>query len=290
MNITRVGVDIAKSVFHVHGMDRYDQVHWQGKYSREKWLEALSKRVPSGAEIGMEACASSHHWARELQQRGYRVRLIAAQFVKPYVKSNKNDRVDAEAICEAMSRPSMRFVTVKTATQQGYPGRASYPRGTGWTAYREGQPDPWPVQQLRYALPRWLEDAENGLSDAFRALLAGLAEDLRYLNDRIAVLDECIAQSVKDDPVAQRLLALRGIGPLTASALSGALGDGQAFRKGRDFAAALGLTPRQHSTGGRDRLLGISKRGDGYVRKLLVHGARAVCVMRPPETMRSASG
>lgn len=287
MNISRVGVDIAKSVFHVHGVDRYHQVQWQGKYSREKWLDALSKRVPIGAEIGMEACASSHHWARELQQRGYLVRLIAAQFVKPYVKSNKNDRVDAEAICEAMSRPSMRFVAVKNTAQQDIQAahrireelveqrtaKANQIRGL---VGEYGLIAPIGVQQLRCALPHWLEDAENGLSDAFRVLLAGLTDDLRYLDDRIAALDERIAQSVKEDPVAQRLLALRGIGPLTASALSGALGDGHAFRRGRDFAASLGLTPRQHSTGGRDRLLGISKRGDSYVRKLLVHGARAV--------------
>lgn len=104
MNIIRVGVDIAKSVFHVHGVDRHGKTQWQGKYSRQKCLDAFSRKVPAGAEIGMEACASSHHWARELQKRGYHVRLIAAQFVKPYVKSNKNDRVDAEAICEAMSR------------------------------------------------------------------------------------------------------------------------------------------------------------------------------------------
>ena len=109
MNTIRVGVDIAKSVFYVHGVDRHGQTRWQGKCSRSKWLDALSRKVPAGAEIGMEACASSHHWARELQKRGYHVRLIAAQFVKPYVKSNKNDRVDAEAICEAMSRPNMGF-------------------------------------------------------------------------------------------------------------------------------------------------------------------------------------
>src|SRR5690554_4047372 len=118
MSISRVGVDIAKSVFHVHGVDRHDQVQWRGKYPREKWLDAIVKRVPTGAEIGMEACASAHHWARALQARGYHVKLIAAKFVKPYVKSNKNDRVDAEAICEAMGRPHMRFVAAKTVAQQ----------------------------------------------------------------------------------------------------------------------------------------------------------------------------
>ena len=132
------------------------------------------------------------------------------------------------------------------------------------------------IHQLRRALPCWLEDAENGLTYPFRQLLNDLAEDLRYLDDRIQKLDEQIRESVQRDPVAKRLMTLRGVGPLIASALAGALGDGKAFKKGRDFAASLGRTPKQHSTGGRDRLLGISKRGDSYLRKLLVHGARAV--------------
>jgi|TARA_R100000049_G_C1947336_1_gene93040 transposase len=264
----------------VHGVDRHGKTQWQGKYSRQKWLDGLSRKVPAGAEIGMEACASSHHWARELQKRGYHVRLIAAQFVKPYVKSNKNDRVDAEAICEAMSRPNMRFVAPKTVAQQDIQAahrireelvgqrtaKANQIRGL---VGEYGIIAPVGIQQLRQALPGWLEDAENGLTDSFRALLNGLAEDLRYLDDRIV-------ESVRKNPVAKRLMTLCGVGPLTASALSGALGDGKAFRRGRDFAASLGLTPKQHSTGGRDRLLGISKRGDSYLRKQLVHGARAV--------------
>ncbi len=264
----------------MHGVDRHGKTQWQGKYSRQKWLDGLSRKVPAGAEIGMEACASSHHWARELQKRGYHVRLIAAQFVKPYVKSNKNDRVDAEAICEAMSRPNMRFVAPKTVAQQDIQAahrireelvgqrtaKANQIRGL---VGEYGIIAPVGIQQLRQALPGWLEDAENGLTDSFRALLNGLAEDLRYLDDRIV-------ESVRKNPVAKRLMTLCGVGPLTASALSGALGDGKAFRRGRDFAASLGLTPKQHSTGGRDRLLGISKRGDSYLRKQLVHGARAV--------------
>lgn len=261
MTISRVGVDVAKSVFHVHGVDRHDQVQWRGKYARDKWLDALANRVPVGAEIAMEACASSHHWARELQARGYHVKLIAAQFVKPYVKSNKNDQVDAEAICEAMGRPTMRFVAAKTAAQQDIQAT---------NRIREE------LVQQRTALPRWLEDAGNGLTDNCRFLLAGLAEDLRYLDDRIATVTECIAHHAKTDPVAKRLMTLRGVGIITASALAGALGNAKAFKRGRDFAASLGLTPRQHSTGGRDRLLGISKRGDSYLRTLLVHGARAV--------------
>ena len=257
------------------------------KIVRNKWLAALCERVPPGAEIGMEACASSHHWGRELQKRGYHVKLIAAQFVKPYVKSNKNDQVDAEAICEAMGRPGMRFVAIKSVEQQDIQAahrireelvgqRTAKVNQIRGLVGEYGIIAPVGIQKLRSALPWWLEDAENGLTDAFRTLLAGLTEDLRSLDNCITDLDEQIAQSVKENPVAQRLLELRGIGPLTASALAGALGDGSAFNKGREFAASLGLTPRQHSTGGKERLLGISKRGDSYLRKLLVHGARAV--------------
>ena len=287
MTIIRVGVDIAKSVFHVHGADRQGKTCWQGKYSRSKWLDAISNKAPAGAEIGMEACASAHHWARELQKCGYRVRLIAAQFVKPYVKSNKNDRVDAEAICEAMSRPNMRFVTPKSVEQQDIQAmhrireelvaqRTAKVNQIRGLVAEYGIVAPVGIHQLRRALPCWLEDAENGLTYPFRQLLNDLAEDLRYLDDRIQKLDEQIRESVQRDPVAKRLMTLRGVGPLIASALAGALGDGKAFKKGRDFAASLGLTPKQHSTGGKDRLLGISKRGDSYLRKLLVHGARAV--------------
>lgn len=215
------------------------------------------------------------------------MKLIAAQFVKPYVKSNKNDTVDAEAICEAMSRPGMRFVAVKTVEQQDVQAmhrireelvgqrtaKANQIRGL---VGEYGILAPVGIQQLRGALPDWLEDAGSELTGNFRALLADLADDLRQLDDRIDRLDGQIEQTVKQDPVAQRLIKIRGVGALTASALAGALVDGKAFKKGRDFAASLGLTPHQHSTGGKERLLGISKRGDAYLRKLLVHGARAV--------------
>ncbi len=287
MKSNRVGVDIAKSIFHVYAVDRHERPQLQTKLKRRDWLDTLCAQLAPDADVGMEACASAHHWGRELQRRGFRVKLIAAQFVKPYVKSNKNDRVDAEAICEAMSRPGMRFVSVKTVMQQDIQAmhrirselvgqrtaKANQIRGL---VGEYGIVAPIGIHQLRRALPCWLEDAENGLSDLFRGLLADLREDLQRLDERIAKLDASIAQSIDGDPFAQRLLALRGVGPLTASALVGALGDGASFPKGRDFAASLGLTPRQQSTGGRDRLLGISKRGDPYLRKLLVHGARAV--------------
>lgn len=287
MKIARVGVDIAKSVFHVHGVDRHGKAQWQRKLKRDRWLDTVCERLERGCEVGMEACAGAHHWGRELQSRGYRVKLIAAQFVKPYVKSNKNDRVDAEAISEAMSRPSMRFVAVKSVRQQDCQAvhrvraelvdqrtaKANQIRGL---VAEYGIVAPTGIGHLRRAIPCWLEDAENGLSDFFRGLLAGLWDDLQRLDERVAELTASVDRLVNDDPVAQRLLALRGVGPLSASALAGTLGDGRTFDNGRDFAASLGLTPRQHSTGGKERLLGISKRGDPYLRKLLVHGARAV--------------
>ena len=287
MKLSRAGVDVAKSVFQVHAVDRHDQPGWRAKLRRSEWLDALSEHLAPGAEVGMEACASAHHWGRALQERGFRVKLIGAQFVKPYVKSNKNDRVDAEAICEAMRRPGMRFVALKSVAQQD--GQAAHRIREALVTQRTAKANqirglvgeygiiaPKGIGQLRRALPDWLEDAENGLTAEFRVLLVDLADDLRYLDTRIADLEKRIEQAVKSDPVAQRLLGLRGVGPLTASALAAALGHGAVFAKGRDFAASIGLTPRQHGTGGKERLLGISKRGDAYLRKLLVHGARAV--------------
>ena len=285
--LSRVGIDLAKSVYQLHGVDRSEQTIWRRRLTRGKWLKVLLDTIEPGCEIGMEACAGAHHWARQLQAKGFTVKLIAPQFVKPYVKSNKNDANDAEAICEAMSRPHMRFVAVKTVEQQDI--QAVHRIRSGLLSQRTAKANqirglvgeygivaPRGLHQLRRAVPWWLEDAENGLSELFRSLLAELHRDLRYLDERVAALDTLIARSVEEDPLARRLLAVRGIGPLTASALAGALGDGSGFRKGREFAASLGLTPRQHSTGGRDRLLGISKRGDPYLRTLLVHGARTV--------------
>jgi transposase len=249
MEIIRVGVDLAKNVFQVHGVDARERPVWERRLRRGEWLRAVCERVAPGAEIGMEACAGSHHWARELEARGYRVKLMAPQFVKPYVKSNKTDRNDAAAICEAMSRPSMRFVEVKSVEQQDIQavhrvrselikqrtGQANQIRGL---AGEYGLVAPLRLGVLRRTLPEWLEDAENGLSDRFRRLLAGLADDLRRLDERIAELDREIAAIVETSPAAQRLLQLRGVGPIIATALVAALGSGQAFRRGRDFAVS----------------------------------------------------
>ena len=222
-----------------------------------------------------------------LQAQGYTVKLMAPQFVKPYVKSNKNDANDAEAICEAMSRPSMRFVAIKTVEQQDIQAvhrvrsglmdqrkaKANQLRGL---ASEYGLVAPKELLHLRSAIPRWLEDQENGLTERFRRLLHGLWRDLKALDERVEELDREIGQIARQDPVAIRLQQVRGIGPLTATALLATVGDATQFASGREMAASFGLTPKQNSSGGKERLLGISKRGDAYLRSLLVHGVRAV--------------
>ncbi len=287
MKATRVGVDLAKSVFQVHGVSRLEKPVLKRRLQRNTWLNDLSQSVEPGCEIGMEACAGAHHWARQLLARGYVVKMVAPQFVKPYVKSNKNDANDAEAICEAISRKSMRFVAVKTVEQQDIQAahrirsqliaertaKANQIRGL---VAEYGLVAPQHLAQLRLAVPLWLSDEENGLTPRFRRLLIGTWSDLRALDARIRELDHEVEQIAQTDPMANRLMQLRGVGPVTATTLVATVGDGSQFKNGRQMAAAIGLTPKQHSSGGKDRLLGISKRGDAYLRSLLVHGARAV--------------
>ena len=286
MKLNRIGIDLAKNVFQLHGVDDRGKVVCRKRLTRDKWLSAFCESVEPGCEVGMEACGGAHHWARQLQARGFVVKIIAPQFVTPYVKSNKNDANDAEAICEAMSRPNMRFVKPKTVSQQDIQAvhrirqelmshrtaKANQIRGLV-TEY--GIVAPLGLAALRSAIPCWLEDAENGLTVLFRSLLHGLWEDLRRFDQRIATLDAEVDRIAKSDPVAQRLQQLRGVGPLIATALIASVGNGEQFSQGRQMAAALGLTPKQHSSGGKDRLLGISKRGDPYLRSILIHGARA---------------
>jgi len=286
MKLMRVGVDLAKAVFQVHGIDRSEKVAWRRKLTRANWLKVLLETVEPGCEIGMEACGGARHWARVLQAHGFTVKLIAPQFVKPYVKSNKNDANDAEAICEAMSRPSMRFVAVKTIEQQDIQAvhrvrfelskqrKAKGNQIRGLVA-EYGLVAPKELWHLRAAIPAWLEDAENGLSGRFRRLLDGLWHDLMALDQRMTELDREIAMIAKADPMAKRLQQLRGVGPMIATALVATVGDVKQFANGRQMAASIGLTPRQNSSGGKERLLGISKRGDSYLRTLLIHGARS---------------
>jgi len=285
MNIKRIGIDLAKQVFQLHGVDNHEKVVLKKQLSRKKMLVYFQSLAP--CLIGMEACGSSHYWARELQKLGHTVKLMAPQFVKPYVKGNKNDTNDAEAICEAVSRPNMRFVSIKTVAQQDI--QAVHRIRIGLVKQRTakinqirgllaeyGIVESKGVNVLRNALLWILEDAENGLSADFRILLEELRQDLIALDERILTLTEKINVIAKADEDAQRLQQIPGIGPITATAIISAVGDGKQFKCGRDLAAWLGLTPKQHSSGGKERLLGISKRGDAYLRTLLIHGARAV--------------
>ena len=285
MKIMRIGIDLAKQVFQIHGVDAQEKTVCRKQLRRNQMAEFFHKLEP--CLIGMEACASAHYWARTLQAMGHTVKLIAPQFVKPYVKTNKNDANDAEAICEAMSRPTMRFVPIKTVEQQDLQAlhrirtelihqRTAKVNQTRGLLGEYGIVVAPRVNQLRKALPEILEDAENGLTARFRILLDGLRADLVYLDEQIAILDQEMQRQANDNVAAKKLQQLRGIGPITATALVAAIGDASAFNKGRDLAAWVGLVPRQHSSGGKDRLLGISKRGDAYLPTLLIHGARGV--------------
>jgi transposase len=203
MKLTRIGIDLAKNVFQLHGVDRHGKTVWKRRLRRDQWLRALLDKAESGCVMGMEACGGAYHWARELQSQGYTVKLIPPQFVKPYVKSNKNDANDAEAICEAMSRPNMRFVAVKSVEQQDIQAthriradlmtqrtaKANQIRGL---VAEYGLVAPQQLRALRAAIPGWLEDAANGLSDHFRVLLHGLWVDLIALDDRVLELDQAI--------------------------------------------------------------------------------------------------
>lgn len=284
MNITRIGVDLAKNVFQIHGVNRQGEVVVRKQLRRAQMLDWFGKLAP--CLVGMEACGSAHYWARELSRLGHDVRLMAPQFVKPYVKRGKNDANDAEAICEAVSRPNMRFVAAKTVDAQTMQAehriRARLVRArTALSNEIRGLLAEFGVivaaslGTLRRALPEILEDGENGLLGDFRILLAELAEELRSLDDRVKFYDLRLQTRAREDERIRRLLAVEGIGPVVASALVAAVDDGKQFGKGRDMAAWLGLTPREHSSGGKQRLGGISKQGDAYVRTLLIHGARA---------------
>jgi transposase len=281
-----IGIDLAKRSFHAYGINARGERVVSKKLSRSALKTFMVKLSP--CTVAMEACGSAHYWARTFRSYGHEVRLIAPQFVKPYVKANKNDAVDAEAICEAAQRPGMRFVPVKTVEQQDI--QAIHRMRSLVVDRRTAQVNQIRGLLLEYGievaqgravltrrLPEVLEYADHGLSGRFRAELAELAEELRHLDARVAHYDAQIEAIAATDDQARRLMTIPGFGSLAATALVAAVGqDPTLFENGRGLAAWLGLVPRQHSTGGRNRLLGISKRGDVYLRHLLIHGARAV--------------
>jgi transposase len=285
MKITTVGVDLAKSVFQVHGVDGRGKAVLRKQLKRNEMVNFFATLPP--CLIGMEACSSAHHWARKLIALGHEVRLMAPQFVKPYVKTNKNDRNDAEAICEAVARPNMRFVPVKTPEQQTvlalHRARAAYVKARTAQANQMrgllsefGIILPQGIGQLYRRVPDILADGDNALPGPMRTLLRRLLAQLKGLDQQVAELKGEIVTWHLHNEDSRRLEHIGGFGPLTASALVASLGDAKSFKNGRQVAAWLGLVPRQDSSGGKTKLLGISKHGDVYLRTLLIHGARAV--------------
>lgn len=285
MRVVTIGLDIAKQIFQAHGVDRTGRVVLQKRLKRSKVATFFAGVEP--CLIGLEASGGAHYWFRVLSRLGHTVRLIAPQFVKPYVKSQKNDANDAEAICEAVSRPSMRFVPAKRVEQQDLQClhrvrsrligcRTQLVNQIRGLLAEYGIVLPQHIAQLRRHLPALLEDDGNELTISTRYLFHSLYEELTELETKITCADQRIERAFRENAECRRIAAVEGIGPVTATAVVAAISDGHAFRNGRQFAAWLGLVPRQHSSGGKSRLLGISKRGDPYLRTLLVHGARSV--------------
>ena len=285
MKPTTIGIDLAKEVFQVHGVDARGKVVIRKALKRAQ-MAAFFANTPA-CLIGMEACGSAHYWARKLQTLGHTVKLMAPQFVKPYVKTNKNDAADAEAICEAVTRPTMRFVPIKSVEQQAI--LALHTVRQGFVKARTAQANqirgllaefgiviPQGISHIATSLPEILEDGENALPGTFRQLIERLGAHLKELDRQVQELDVQIQVWHRDNAASRKLAQIPGIGAITASALVGSIGEPKHFASGRQFAAWLGLVPRQHSTGGKQTLLGISKRGDSYLRTLLIHGARAV--------------
>ena len=283
--ITTIGMDLAKNVIQVHGVDDRGKAVLKKRLKRNQ-VASFFANLPA-CRVGMEACGSAHHWARKLEKLGHMVKLMAPQFVKPYVKTNKNDVADAEAICEAVSRPSMRFVPIKTGEQQAV--LALHRARQGFVKARTAQANqirgllaeygiiiPQGIGHVAKRVPEILEDGENELPGVFRQLLARLAEHLNELDRQVGELEVQIQSWHRENEASRKLAQIPGIGPITASALVASIGDAKSFKNARQMAAWLGLVPRQHSTGGKPKLLGISKRGDAYLRTLLIHGARAV--------------
>lgn len=290
MNIQTLGVDLGKNSFHVVGLDTQGTPVVRRKFTRAQLLRWIATTPP--CLIGMEACGGAHHLGHRFAACGHTVRLMPAQYVKPYLKTNKSDFLDAEAIAEAVTRPTMRFVPLKTVEQQEL--QAEHRLRSLWVRQRtatvnqarallleQGLTLPKRIGNFRRQLPRILEDAENGLSVRLRALVDCLFQQVREFDARIDGATQELTARAQNEPACQRLLTVPGIGPLTATAIVAAVGNGQSFRRGRHFAAWLGLVPRQYSTGGKPKLLGISKRGNRYVRMLLVHGARSVLRTAP---------
>jgi transposase len=301
MKVTTVGIDLAKNLFQLHGVSEHGKVVFKKQLRRDQLAEFFVNLPP--CLIGMEACGSAHYWARKLQGFGHTVKLMAPQFVKPYVKTNKNDAADAEAICEAVTRPNMRFVPVKNVEQQAV--LSLHCVRQGFVKARTAQANqirgllgefglivPQGIRFIASRVPKLIEDASNDLPGSFRLLVQRMLDHLKELGHQVDELEMQIVKWHRQSDASNKLAKVPGIGPITASALVASIGDAKSFDNGRQVAAWLGLVPKQHSSGGKQNLLGISKRGDTYLRTMLIHGARAVIYWadKRPETCSWVNG
>jgi transposase len=284
-NFTTVGLDISKRTFHLVQLDESNKVVMRRKLRRSQ-LEAAIRKLPH-CVLAMEACGSAHYWGRMFESMGHAVRLLPPQHVKGYLRGQKNDFNDALAIAEACIHAAIRPVAIKTVEQQDEQAqhrmrsllirdRVALSNHIRSFLYERGIVLPMGISVIKNQVPELLEDAENDLNDTSRELLARLYQQFEQLTADIKWFTRRIEEQAITDETATRLMELPGIGLIVSSALKGWMGDGQQFRKGRDASAALGIVPRQNSTGGKEKLLGITKKGDPYVRALVVHGARAV--------------
>jgi transposase len=284
-NATLLAVDLAKNVFQLHGTDKAGKAILKKKISRAKLPEFIANLLP--CDIRMEACGSANYWGREFEKMGHKVKLINPKYVKPYVKRNKNDINDAAGIAAAARDPDMRFCPVKTEEQQNTQGvhrirslatqqRTAVANQLRGMLAENGITMPQGINNIRKLLPEILGENPKNMSMIILKCLATLFEKFKFLDEEIIGYDKMIRSMFRENETCQKLATIPGIGELSATILASILGTGGAFKNGRHFAAFLGLVPRQHSSGGKERLLGISKGGDTYIRTLLVHGARAV--------------
>ena len=302
MNATAnvIGLDIAKNVFAAVGQDAHGKVVWKRTLSRHEVLPTFANMTATA--IGIEACAGSHYWARQLGTLGHEVRLIAAQHTRAYVTGNKNDTNDAAAIAEARSRASTKYVPVNTEAQQDLQmlhrarqalmqERVALLNRMRGCAMEYGAVFPEGVARFLKGYAGWLNDASNGLSGLALLSLRDFKAQLDEKEARLALYDARLTQAAREDERAVRLMEVPGIGKVTATAILAALADARHFGSGRDFAANLGLVPHEHSSGGKQRLYGITKRGDTYLRTLLIHGARSALLRaadKPDKLLRWA--
>ena len=297
MTLQLIGIDLAKNVFHLHGVDGAGREVFRKKVYRAELLESL--RNKPNCRVVMEACGGSQHWARSIEALGHTPELIAPQYVKPFVQRNKTDWKDAEAICTAARQPHMRYVPRRSVAQQDIQNlhRIRQRLVTGRTALvnevrgllqEYGIVIPLGRRTFAKSFPEILLTRSTELSSLARETFCELLDEYLALNTRIGKLERKIQSLSKEHPVCQRLTAIPGVGYITATAVIAAVGDARVFKNGREFSAWLGLTPREHSTGGKQQLFGISKRGDVYMRTLLIHGARIALRYAPRRTDRQS--